>query len=82
MANLVKWNNIRNNFIYPGQKLIVGQKSTGTKQHRQQITTTIAVVIITMAQQRQPLKPTRSKLVIQYGGFHNNQESQWLNWFV
>lgn len=29
MANLVKWNNIRNNFIYPGQKLIVGQKSTG-----------------------------------------------------
>lgn len=28
MADLVKWNNIRNNFIYPGQKLVVSQGAT------------------------------------------------------
>ena len=29
MTDLVKWNNIRNNFIYPGQVLVVSQSSTG-----------------------------------------------------
>lgn len=28
MADLVKWNHIRNNFIYPGQKLVVSQGAT------------------------------------------------------
>ena len=30
MANLVKWNSIRNNFIYPGQVLVVSQSGSGS----------------------------------------------------
>ena len=30
MANLVKWNSMRNNFIYPGQVLVVSQSGSGS----------------------------------------------------
>ncbi len=68
MAQLIQWNNIKNNFIYPGQQLVVsngGASSTVSTQvqHLQQR----RIIQRLQTQQAKDQAPTRSKQVNRCG---------------